>query len=353
METLHKKWLFGALSSVMFLCFFFGWLAVNQNITTPEANGWLFPILLFSLGISTLCIIAFVSKEKPIVIGGALLAFLPSLFFVQDAKFLPFLCVGIVLSIVGLFSMRRDMGLNMHISIRRSIHHGIGWLIFSFSLVIASLYYMQIQHASGEELLQKLSLDQTSHAVLTQALGLMNPEFRKVNQENVTVDEFLLNFQKDQSTGDEEVPAPSDEELLQMAGIMPSDPRAPQALTQIKKSLKDSTGSINTKRLVLEQGRRQLSGIVGVPLSGNEPIADILSQVIDQRIRTYFRPDVANGSASVLPFVLSVILFVTLWSLGAFLGILWRYLAAAIFLALCSFGAIRIQRVMVEQEVIE
>jgi len=107
----------------------------------------------------------------------------------------------------------------------------------------------------------------------------MNPEFKKANQENVTVDEFLLNFQKNQSTMDIAVPEPSDAELLQMAGVAPSDPRAPQALMQIKKNLKDTTNTINTQGLVLEQGRKQLSGIVGKPLSARN-----LSQIFCHRL---------------------------------------------------------------------
>jgi hypothetical protein len=91
---------------------------------------------------------------------------------------------------------------------------------------------------------------------------------------------------------------------------------------------------------------------VGTPLSGQEHIADVLSQIIDQRIRTYFKPNETSTSASMLPFILSIILFVTLWSLGAMLMILWRFMTAGLFVLLCRLGIIEVQKVMIEQEVI-
>jgi hypothetical protein len=352
-QSRKKQWLLGVLLSAIFLTFFFGWLTVNQRIEAPAESGWIFPILWFSLGISILCAVAFVSREKLIIISATALAFIPSIFFVHDAVFILSVCAGMGLSIVGLSHMRQDAELYVRIGIRRSMQHGLGWLVFSFSLIITSFYYMQIRHASGEDLLQKLSIDQASHVLLTKSLGLINPEFKKANRENVTVDEFLLNFQKDQSTGSvDTLPIPSDEELLRLSGMTPLDKRAPQTLAQIKKGLEENKLTLNMQDLALEQGRAKLSDIVGTPLSGKEPIADILSQVIDQRVRTYFKPDEASGSSSILPFVLSIILFVTLWSLGSVLGIAWRFLTTFLFMVLRRFGAVNVRKVMVEQEVI-
>ena len=300
-----------------------------------------------------MCLLAFSAKEEMTVNGGVFLAFAPSVFFVQDVLFVVLAIAGVALSIMGLSQMRQDTKSNIHIHVGRSMQHGLGRIVFSFSLVIASFYYMQIRTVSGEELLQKLAIDTTSHAVLTQVLGMVNPDFRKANQENVTVDEFLLAFQKNQSANEVAVPIPSDIELLQMEGMTPADPRATQTLIQIKKGLKDNAVAIDTRGLVLDQGRKQLSDIVGKPLSGEESIADVLAQVINQRIRTYFQPTVANSTSLLLPFVLAVILFVTLWSLGAILTVVWRIITGAAFSFCRRVGVLEIKKVMVEQEVIE
>ncbi len=351
-QNRKKQWLLGILLSSLFLLFFFGWLTIDQAIDAVVSGSWTFPIIWFSLGISLLCLTPFVLNHKRFLWVAAITAFLPSLLFAQASIFLAAILLGTAVSVIGLLRMRHLLMVSLSIRIRRSVQYGMVWMVLSFALVITSFYYVQIRQKSGEELLQKLSIDQTSHVILTRALGWMNPEFKKADQQKVTVDEFLLTLQKQQSVSDTITSPPSDEELLQMVGMQASDPRAPQTLVQLKKELAKNATTLNTQSLVLEQGRRQLSGIVGRPVLGQESIADVLSQVIDQRVRTYFKPDTASESSSILPFVLSLILFVTLWSLGSLLGIVWRFVTAALFVILRRFGAVEVKKVMVEQEVI-
>lgn len=355
MQNIHKKdWYIGALLFSLTIFFTFGWIAVYQAISLPQASdSWLWPISWFSLGIATLCLMTFSLKERTAVNAAAALAFAPPIFFSQDIRFILFLCIGAGLSMIGLSHMRQDMESNMRIFIRKSMQHGAGMILFAFSFAISSFYYTQIRDASGDELLRKLSLDQTSHAMLTQSLGIMNPEFRKMDQESVTVDQFIMTMQKDQPMANVGTDMPSDTELLQMAGMKPTDPRAPQTLARIKKDFQKNADAINPQKLILEQGRKQLSDIAGHQLSGQEHIADVLSQVIDQRVRTYFQPNMVHGNASILPFILSIILFLTLWSLGAILGIVWRFMTAGIFALLRRSDVIEVKKVMVEQEVIE
>lgn len=354
MENKEKKqWLLGALFLSLAVTSFFGWYAIGQVIDALQVNSsWLVAITWFSLSVSIVCLIALSFKQKMLSIAAALLLFVPGLFFIQDWIFLLFVCGGVLLCMMGLLRMRHAMTLHVTIHIRRSMQHGTSWIVLSLALVIASFYYMQIRDDSGDELLQMLSLDQTSHVLLNRALGMVNPEFKKANQENMTVDEFLMTFQKNQALGEVAMTTPPDEELLQMAGLTPSDPRSPQALTQIKSGIEKNTKAISPQKIILEQSRKQLSDTVGAPLSGQEHIADVLSQIIDQRIRTYFKPSEANNSTSILPFILSIILFVTLWSLGALLMILWRFMTAGLFALLCRLGVIEVQKVMIEQEVI-
>lgn len=356
MENMRKKqWYIGASLFVLTLFFTFGWIAIYQVIAVPQASSsWLLPIVWFSFGITSLCLLALSWGDKKMFALGASIAFLPALFFVHDVRFILFSCAFVGLSVIGLSRMRYAMSLSVKIQVRRSMQYGISLIIFAFSLAIASFYYMQIRTASGDELLQKLSLDQASHVMLTRSLGLLNPEFKKVDQEKISVDAFLLTFQEDRPVEDNTVATlPSDNELLQMAGIKPTDPRAPQALSRMKKELEENSGSFDTSSLILEQSRKQLSEIAGRPLSGQEPIADVLSQIIDHRVRTYFQPNMVNGNnTSVLPFVLSVILFLTLWSLGAVLGIAWRLMTAGAFHLLRRLDIIEVKKVTVEQEVV-
>lgn len=352
--TRKKNWLIGVLVGLVFVVFFFGWLSVYQMTSVVVLqSSWLIPIICFSLGVAMLCLIAFVSQEVRIINSGAFAAFLSSIIFVQDVWFLLFAILGAEFASVGLFRMQQDTKMHIQIRIRRSIQHGAGWIVFGLALTITSFYYTQIRYADSEALLQKLSLDSASHMMLTQSLGFLNPDFKKANQENVTVDEFLRALQKNQAVEMNSTNTLSDAELLRMANIEPSDPRSAQALVQIKRSLASEAVDINTQNLVIEQGRMRLSSITGLHLTGQEPIADVLSKIIDQRIRTYLDPSMTQRSSSILPFVLSVILFVTLWSLGAVLSVVWRFATAAAFALLCRVGLVRVLTMMVEKEVID
>lgn len=353
MDMGKKERYIGTLSALTALCFSLGWIGIYQAIAVSKDGGWWLPIVWFSLGISLSCLAVLSSRWKFGPLAFSLIAFLPSLFFGWDIFFLLIGAVGAALCFLGFVRMRDDLDSNIRIRIRRSMQHGLGWIVFSFSLVVASFYYNQIRSASGEDLLQRLSINQASHAMLTQALGLINPDFRKADQRQVTVDEFLLSFQDASSSKNETVvQEPSDEELLQMAGISASDPRAPQVLRQIRKGLEQNAVVVDTRTLVLRQSRTQLSDIAGVPLSGREPITDVLSGIVDQRLRSYFKPDTTEGSATLLPFILSVFLFLTLWSLGAILSFFWRFLTAGAFALLRRWSVIEVKAVMVEQEVV-
>lgn len=354
MENKKKKqWLLAGLLLLVSVASFCGWYAIGQIIDTSQINNsWLAAIIWFSLSISIMCLIALSFQKTIFSLGSIVLLFVPSVLFIQNWMFLFFVCISMALCFMGLSRMRRAMALHITIHIRRSMHYGTGWIVLSLALAITSFYYVQIRNESGDKLLQMLSLDQASHALLNRILGFVNPEFKKANQENVSVDEFLMTFQKNQTMNDIAMTTPSDVELLKMAGLTPSDPRSPQALIQIKKGIEKNTQTINPQKIILDQSRKQLSDTVGTPLLGQESITDVLSQIIDQRIRTYFKPNETSNSASILPFILSIILFVTLWSLGAVLMIAWRFMTAGLFALLCKFGVIDVQKVMIEQEMI-
>ena len=354
MENKEKKqWLLGVLLLFLTGTSFWGWYTIGQIIDVSQVNsGWIGAIVWFSLSISFMCLIALSFTRKLFSIMASIFLLLPGLLFVQNLVFLLFICGGILLCMMGLLRMRHAMTLHVTIHIRRSMQHGTSWIVLSLALVVTSFYYMQIQNKSGDELLQMLSLDQASHTVLNRTLGLMNPEFKQANQNNMTVDEFLMTFQKNQAMNDIAIAVPSDTELLKMAGLTPSDPRSPQALIQIKNGIEKNNKAISPQKIILDQSRKQLSDTVGTPLSGQEYITDVLSQIIDQRIHTYFKPNETSNSASMLPFILAIILFVTLWSLGSLLAILWRFMTASSFALLCRFGVINVQKVMVEQEII-
>lgn len=352
MDVFRKKYFPGLLLIVSSTLFFFGWLRIAMLMEGTVESSWTVPIALFSSGISLLGLVFLLHKPLWLRLCAIAVAFIPSLFFIHSVLHGVILCLTSGICFYGFSRMHTDMLHHTRIMIRNSMHHGIGFVVVSFSLCIASLYYAQMQTESNEKLLERLSLNQTSHGIINQSLGILNPEFKQVTDRGVTVDEFLETIQDMQLPEGSILKTPSDEELLRMAGVAPDDPSAPLVLKRIRVSLEKNASTLNSKEVLLQQGRKQLSDSVGRTVQGQDPIADVLSDIIDQRLRTYFQPNIANGNESILPFILSVILFITLWSLGSILSIVWRYLTAMLFHIFRSFGWIVIQKVTTEQEVV-
>ena len=352
MEVFRKQYFPLVVLCISSLLFFFGWLRVSLMIQGVIESSWIVPIVYFSFGIACLCLIHLLFFVRWIRVSAVLLAFLPSLLFVHSFTHALIICVVSAFCYAGLIRMHSNMLRHTTIAIRGNTQHGIGFVAFSFAFCIASMYYAHAQMESGETLLQKLSLDQTSHTLLNQSLGLMNPEFKKVKDRGVTVDEFLVTLQDMQLPEGTILKTPSDEELLRIAQIPPTDPSAPLVLARIKASLEKNASTLNSKELLLQQGRKQLSDSIGKEVKGQDPITDVLSEIIDQRMRTYLQPSMVEGNASILPFILSLILFLTLWSLGSVLSVVWRYLTATLFHALRFIGVIVVKKITTEQEVI-
>jgi hypothetical protein len=352
MALTKKQWFLIALVSLIFLFFFLGWLAIEAVILSAGSS-WLNAVVWIFLGIALLALVPFAFEERSFLMLVAVIAFVPSLFFVQAG----IVWVGVILGVgfcgYSLILMREDIALNRLITVRKSMQYGASPLVFAFAVSIALFYYAHIQNESGEVLLQRLELERASHAVMTQALGYFNPEFKTMDTDKMTVDTFLITMQAGQNMSDLTLETPTDTSILETTGLTPTDPRAPLVLAQIKKGLAQNTTTFNTKQLVLVQSRNQLSKVVGMTLTGQEPIAAILSSIISQRVSSYFEPTMAqNGSSSVLSFILTLVLFLTLWSLGSIFGFVWRLLTAGLFFLACRFRILEIKTILVEKEVV-
>lgn len=347
-----KQYGIGALLLAILIAFSFGWKSVAYIIEEKGTIGWGIPMMWFSLGMALLSLMAFFTTKKSLIWLVSVLSFFPGIWFVVDPLFILGSMLGSGLCVAGILRIQQDMQSHMNIRAYRGIQNGSGWLTIAFSLTIALFYFVSVRSESGEVLLQRLSVGRVSDAVILKALGWMNPDFKVIDRKEVTVDEFLLSFQKKQ-TGDDSINnLPSDEDILRTAGITASDPRSPQVLARVKQGWSENAVVVHPQQLILEQSRKQLSDIAGETLTGNEPIAVVLSRIVEQRVQSTLQPTVAQGSGSMLAFLLALIVFLTLLSFGAILAIAWRAVATIFFVLLRRVGIIEVSKIMVEKEVL-
>ena len=304
---------------------FLAWFSVSQAINVPTASTWGAPILWFSFFFISLSLCIVLIKHLIRTELVVLASFLLSLLFVfnweKTFQHLLIILVSILFAFWGIRRIRQDLKLNIKIDLWKTLRTGSTFFILALSLTIASQYYWETKNTSLENTLPKFKIDALSEKLTSKVLSFVNPDFKNLDEENITVDQFILETRKKQFT-----------ESL--------------ASEELSNELFE-----NSQALVLEEGRRQLSDLAGVKLNGQEKLSDIFSSTVNNRINNLISPSFSeNSKLPLLHLILAFILFLTVASLSSFLGILLIPLANLIFFGFRKSGWIEIIKIQKEVE---
>mgnify|MGYP006927328540 FL=1 len=306
---------------------FFSWQSIDRAINVPEASNWGVPILLFSL-LFVLFYLGTILIRRFLILQAMFLAAL-ALSFVFSFSFghLVISAIAYLLILWSLMKIKRDLHLNVKVSLWKSIGSGSLLMLFAVSLMISSQYYAEVKDLSSARLIPKFNVGEMTGGATSKILSAVNPDFKKLDQEGLTVDQFILETQK------------SEEPM-----------EAPQGLG----GAMTERLAVEQERLLLQEGRKKFSEIAGKPLTGQEKISDVFSGIINQRIDQYLGGRMSDsGGKSPLPFILAVALFLTVFPLGSLLSTVWIIVVGIIIWIFKKTDLIRIAKVPVEMEVIE
>lgn len=300
----------------------FFWLSIHRAIMFSGSSDWMVPIIWFSIlyiFLSLLFVIesrSFWSLAPIVLIPAVSLLFVPEI--VQGAL--------VVLAILFLWSsyfrVRSDLKENIRINLVKSLRLGRLLFILALSLVISGQYFFESQRVGKAEEVPEVDFSGFLSSSWTDViLQKVSPSFSGVSQEGFTVDEFLeKNYQSS----------------------YPSGTGGPLS----------GSGALE-KSEALEAGREQLSELVGRQVSGQETIAEVFSEMVNRRIAETFSPQNPSGEGdSLFSGILSLVLFLTVFSLGLFLAEILAYLIQLIFWTLKKLRLVEIVQVPVEMEVI-
>jgi Flp pilus assembly protein TadB len=176
-----------------------------------------------------------------------------------------------------------------------------------------------------------------------------------MQKDGLTVDQFIIQSQQkaaDDTTSDQTLA----ENMIDQQIPQNLPPEQREALKQqALQQLSDSQTQLLQKNneLILQEGRKQLSQMVGHDLAGNEKITDVFAGLINKKINDFFQPKISGDSQSAsYLYVLAIILFLTLLSLSVPLSLLWFAIIILIFKLLVHLGLVEIQTVTVQREMI-
>lgn len=330
---------------------FCSWFSVWRAVKIPGSSTWAVPMAFFMLYAIFLCLTAVLVSRGTYVNFAATISMLFSLIFAQSLWHLAILALCILLMLSALHKIRKDLKLNVKVSLWKSLGTGKFSLVLALAILVSSQYFFIIKNMDGQKNIPKFDVSAVSSQMVGPILEMMNPDFKKIQDDGLTVDQFIIESQKqneqkysiDESVIDQQIPtnlpAKQREALKQQALGQLADQK-----TQIAQ---------NNSTLVLQEGRKQLSQMTGQEIGGSEKIADVFSGLIDKKINDFFQYKLVGDQMSfLLEYIFTAILFLTVWPLGSILCSLCFLAAVIIFKILVACGLVEIKKEMVEREAI-
>ncbi len=343
-----KKQILKYILILLTLAFSFSsWLSVSQAVNNPESSDWLIPIIWFSLVFIFFSLSIVLIKETYIVFILLAASFLASFIFIQNYwHFLPVI-FSLLLAFWAIARIKNDLKLNIKIDLWKTIRRGKILLIMALSLVITSQYYFSIKDFQVTMLVPQLKPSDITNELTTKIISMFNPEIKIGEDEDMTVDEFILESQKKNTEGQN-----VDIDRLIDGQLGENIPQAQK--DEIKEEALRNINTTENESMILLEGRKQLSEITGKELTGQEKISEVLSDMINNKITDFLGVSMDNPKdAPLIPMALAIIIFLSVLSLGMFLSPLWVLLTTLIFIILVKTKIIQVNKIPTEMEVID
>jgi hypothetical protein len=333
---------------LLFIFSFFLWRSVDRAIFVEEASVWTAPIIWASLFFIALSLSVILIKEKYWVYSAVFVSLFSSLYF-SFASFSFSIVHPLVLLLAALlifYALKKisdDFDSRLQIDLGKNIRSGSALIIFALSLAISFQYYFETKNLATEKYLPSFEIGKATNQATLKMLSNFWPQAKGLANENLTVDQFVIDtYEKQKSGGGASLKTDSlvEEQLKNL------DP-AQRFLAE--KSLQDAE-----KKMVLEQGKKQISQLLFREVEGGEKISDVFGEVVNKKINSYFMPSLGRGeSSSLFSAIIALVIFLTATSLGSFLMIFLAPLVKIIFFFLRQFGAVSVVKIPAKKEVIE
>jgi len=304
-----------------------GWSSIAVE-NSSVINEWTRSFVWFSAFFIFLTLFITIQKKVWLNFLLTLLAFGASLFWALSLLHLGFIILSILISLAGLYLVRRDLNLSLQIDLVKSFKFGKSFLVLSIVLVVASQYFFKLDRTDGEDLIKNFQVQNILGESFSQKIiNFILPSVQNLEADS-TVDEAILkNYeeQKEQLLGEDTT-----------------------GISQAQKQVLDDF----QKEKFLMAGRKQISDLVGREVSGKEKMGEVMAEIVNLKINQVIAPSISQNNSQLVPGFLSALLFLTIWPLGSIVAIFLLLIASFLFWFLKKINLIIITKVQVEQEVI-
>lgn len=296
-----------------------GWQTVERAVLVESASHFLLPGTFIVAMVVTLFAGSLVWQERSFRWLAASFLSIPSAFSVISLSHTAVMLVAIALTTAGLGRVQSELTERIHLSVRKSLFLGLTPLLFAVSLLVSSQYYAHVQALSWERLVPSFNLGEGVGPMFLRLAEPFYPEIRQLGDEQVTVDAFLQEVQtREQATLDD---LPPNVQTI----IIGSE---------------------------LERAKSQLSRLLGREVQGGESMQELLGEVIHRKTVVLFAGNEPHMPVPVLPFFLSLLLFLTIYPLLSFFVPLLIFLVSVLFRLARRVGWVIVKTESVEREII-
>lgn len=316
---MKNKKIYWTFFSLSILAAWISWFMVYRSFYWGENHYWSLPIvsLFFSLVFFSLLLLI-ESRNKFLYLATAL-ALLPAFFLSQGSFFLmvPIWICGLLIIFWGVEKIETEKNERIKLNIGKLIHQGMPLITTGLCLIIAGGYYFSLQNQSQLGNVPRFSIQLPSKIVdIAVQLGSQFGEQNvlKEIEQGITVDEFIkMNLGK--SIQKQEA---NDNNVWQEI----AEKKLGRKLTEQEQQMLDQQLTTNANdKMEIELARNQLAQQLGVPLTGEEKMQDVVSQVVNKRIEKYFNGNSSDQNQTV-PISLAIALFLTTRTLAFLLSYL-------------------------------
>ena len=212
-----------------------------------------------------------------------------------------------------------------------------------------------ISQSGKEQAIPEFDTAPITRKIIEPILVMVNPDFKAMQKEGLTVDQFIIKSKQEKEDdifSKEDINDEIEKQLPANLSPEQKEKMKQEALRQISDSQKNI--SQKNQELVLKEGREQLAKMVGHKVSGDEQISDVFSGFIDKKINDYFQPHKLDSDrkSPLSYYILSAILFLTIWPMGSALSLVWFGVVIIIFKLMVHFKLVEIKTVTVQREMI-
>lgn len=361
-----RKTLSYVLVSLIVIAAAFSWRSVDRAIFAEGASDFWVPIIWFSVFATLLGLAVVLVRERVMLWIFLAISLLLSFIFIRNIFHLVPLALSSVFIFAAQKSIEEDIESSVRIHLAKSLHRGIFLIVIAFAMMISSQYFFSIRTLDSEKLTPNVSKGGLVGNVINLVLPRISPEFRQVKSEEITVDQFLgkiyeSSVKRRSEKIDEEMKASGDRGLesdmkstleSELGRRLTADESKQLESFENKTSLELSALAPELKKDFLEEWKKGLSEAANFRISGDEKIEDVFVTIINSKLDELAQPVQGRRGSGMLPVIFTLILFLTLVSLGSFAARVWVMLTAGVFWILKKTGIVKIETVTREAEVI-